>query len=310
MPDDNGTGTPSKTRRRPATTKAHKSADFAAQQFAGDDPESLAFYARFLILSGLPYSDPGERPHWTRTAGNRILTLQAGANLDVEHLQSLKPGESPSLGYPYGILPRYLMAWIATEVKRTKSQTITTGKSLTEFFGKLGLQCTGGKTGTIARFNAQFWRLVTCRITSYAHASGEDPATWKAFSIADEIRVWDRAIRPGFNIAGAEITLTNRCYEELLHHAVRYNPFILPQFTGSAFQLDLYFWLTYRLPSLKAPLALTWAQLQSQFGSTIRDPKNFRTFILRSLRPVHRAYPEARFDVRPEGLVFYPSRRA
>lgn len=296
-------------RKREPKTKADKIAAAAAYAFEDDSPETRAFYARFLILAGMPYSDPGDTSTWTRSAGNRILTLQPGANLDPRVLANLKEGEPPPSGYPYGILPRYVMTWIATEVRKKHSRTLHTGKSLTAFLEKLGLTCTGGPTGTIDRFHSQFWRLLTCRITSTSPVIAGDKFHWDSFNIADDITVWGERVSPGGHLAGAEITLTQKCFEELHEHAVPYNPFALPQFTGSAFQLDLYLWLVYRLFYLREPTLITWKQLQAQFGSNTKETRFFRRHFLRALTPVRHVYKGANITIAKTGIILRPSPR-
>lgn len=68
------------------------------------------------------------------------------------------------VGFPYGSLPRLILAWMSTEAVRTKSRTLYLDDSLSEFMRELGLIPSGGREGTIRRFRDQLRRLLLARI--------------------------------------------------------------------------------------------------------------------------------------------------
>ena len=69
-------------------------------------------------------------------------------------LRDLHTGE-PFDGYPYGVLPRYLLTWISTEAVQTQSPTLSIGETLSSFLERLNLSSRGGVRGDLTRLNDQ-----------------------------------------------------------------------------------------------------------------------------------------------------------
>lgn len=80
------------------------------------------------------------------------MTIQPGYVID-------KNNNPKSIGLPYGTKPRLVMAFIATEAVRTRSQEIVLGNSLSQFMQRLDLTPTGGRWGTIPMLKEQMKRL-------------------------------------------------------------------------------------------------------------------------------------------------------
>jgi hypothetical protein len=72
--------------------------------------------------------------------------------------------------------------------------------------------------------------------------------------------------------------------------------------------LDVYIWLAYRLHSLDKPTPITWAALHGQFGAGYALVRQFKTKFIPNLKYAMAAYPDARVEEAPEGLILYPSR--
>ena len=83
---------------------------------------------------------------------------------------------------------------------------------------------------------------------------------------------------------------------------------------SSPLAMDTYTWLTYRYSSInRKTRPIPWAALMGQLGSSyvssnvdqaIRD---FKRNFLAALKRVQLVYPEAKFDIEPNGLVLLPS---
>jgi hypothetical protein len=71
--------------------------------------------------------------------------------------------------------------------------------------------------------------------------------------------------------------------------------------------IDVYVWLAYRLHSLHKPTPLLWTAIHSQFGGGFRAVRHLKPVMLDALRLALAVYPEARVNVREEGLVLHPS---
>lgn len=111
---------------------------------------SLGFMARALVTATMPYKDP-KADVFKRVNGDFSLRIVAGYEG----------------GIPYGIYPRLLMSWVATEAVRTRSPVIELGDSLSMFLRDvLEIQRGGGKRGTSTRVAEQMKRLFGSLITA------------------------------------------------------------------------------------------------------------------------------------------------
>ncbi|SAL67669.1 replication protein RepA [Caballeronia humi] len=150
------------------------------------------FLGRALVQATLPYREPdASLPVWGRSAGDTALIIKPGHYLHPE-TNKLK-----SLGYPYGTIPRLLLAWLSTEGVRTKDKRIVLGNSLGEFMNAIGITAhTGGKNGSITRLREMMKRLFASDMAIVrGGAAGGDFAQSK-FSVADETCLWWDAQKP------------------------------------------------------------------------------------------------------------------
>ena len=86
----------------------------------------IVYLARELVLCTLPHSDPGDVRAWSRQNGHLTLSVKPGVRKDRE------TGEYVSVGIPYGIIPRLILMWMVTEIRRTGSQRLDLGHHFNE----------------------------------------------------------------------------------------------------------------------------------------------------------------------------------
>ncbi|HWA28494.1 MAG TPA: replication protein RepA [Lacunisphaera sp.] len=127
------------------------------------EANSLTFSPRCAILATLPHRDPGNIPMFIRRNGNYVLAIEAGSKLKDQDGRL----SSEFLGYPYGSIPRLILAWITTEAVRTKSPIIQLGESLADFLRQLDLGNHGGVRGDITRLRNQMDRLFASRVAFF-----------------------------------------------------------------------------------------------------------------------------------------------
>ena len=73
---------------------------------------------------------------------------------------------------PYGNLPRLILAWICTEVVKTRSREVVLGKSLADFMRSLDVYSSSG--GKYTRLRNQMKRLFGCSVSmTYKDEHGE-----------------------------------------------------------------------------------------------------------------------------------------
>ena len=125
---------------------------------------TISFVSRIFCQVALPYRDPGPLPSWWRTNGTISLRIQPG-------FVTGKDGQ-PHDAYPFGVMPRYLLAWMATEIKRNgpavqeDGLTLDLGGSMRAFLRQIGIaSATGGAKGSGTRLRDQVTRLAYASVT-------------------------------------------------------------------------------------------------------------------------------------------------
>jgi hypothetical protein len=263
------------------------------------EARTLAFSARAMVLATLPYQDPGNVPSFGRENGGYSLSIQPGWD----------DKRKVSLGYPYGTIPRLLLAWITTEAAYTKSRTLELGENLTDFMRQLGLRPTGGHFGSITRLRNQMMRLFAARISCVYR--GKDGFAMKHVNVAAESGLWWDPLQPdntekwhsGYIVLGYEF------FQEIIDRPIPLDLRVMQAIKQSPLALDIYAWLTYRMSYLKKETLIPWASLRLQFGSDYTRPRAFKAHFIQQLTVVKALYSHARFSTESEGgLTLYPSR--
>ena len=264
------------------------------------DPD-LGFMARTMVLCSLPRTNPGNRKEYIRRNGPYTLGMSAGINNKL----------------PFGNLPRLLLAWVCTEVVRTRSRELILGRSLAEFMRTLGVLSSdsGGTTGVRTRLRNQMKRLFNAHIQLiYEDKHGE--ATVNAL-IADRTELWWTLHRPAqAGLWESKILLSEPFFNEIINHPVPLDMNTLTALKRCSLGLDLYLWLTYRTFTLRAPQRLSWRQLYRQFGTNPAKSsdkfivRNFRQNVLRELKKIKLAWPELNYRTGKGVLFILPSKPA
>lgn len=263
---------------------------------------SLTFSPRCAILATLPHRDPGNIPMFIRRNGNYTLAIEAGSRINVDGLSSTQ------LGYPYGSIPRLLLAWITTEAVRTKSQTIQLGDNLADFLRELDLGRTGGIKGDITRLRNQMERLFASRIAFFSREERSQGLEYLQV-IQKRWYWWEKQPSDDVDPTIATITLGEEFYREIVERPVPLDLRVIHALKQSSLALDIYAWLTYRMSYLKRKTLIPWASLVLQFGSDYTRLRAFKTHFIEQLAAVKALYSHARFSTESDsGLTLYPSR--
>jgi hypothetical protein len=254
---------------------------------------ALGYMARALVQATMPHSRP-ETNEFERRNGAFTLVMIAPSKV----------------GLPYGVVPRLMLAWMTTEVVRTKARELLLGDSMSDFMRHLDMVPTGGRWGSIARLREQSRRLFTTSVSCLydnTEACGE-----AGFRIADRHILWWDPKRPDQrSLFNSTVTLSERFYEEIRTSPVPIDMRAMKALKKSPLALDIYFWLTYRLSYLRQPRVIPWAALQLQFGAgykaDARGRRDFKRAFLRELKKVALIYPKAKVETEEGGLVLKPS---
>jgi hypothetical protein len=122
--------------------------------------------------------------------------------------------------------------------------------------------------------------------------------------IVDGMELWRSA-------SGAEwsgtIELSEHFFQQLRKHAVPLDRRGIAILAGNSLGLDLYALLAHRLTRLQRDLHLRWNTLQAQIGAAEAQAFNLAYRIRAVIADVAVAYPHAKFEVTPHGLLLKPS---
>jgi hypothetical protein len=250
-----------------------------------NEADSIVFVPSFLAKFSLP-NNQQQAQEFVRKNGTHNLVIVAVR----------------SVGLPYGIYPRLILIFLATNVRIYREKTIFLGDSLAGFKNKLGVGVSGGKNGPTSRFNDQYKRLFTASLKYYNDSDTIFDVTSinfarKAFSVFDS----------SADIKGA-IELEHSFYEDILHKSFPADSRIVKLFRKNCLALDIYFFLTLRFFSLRSTTRISYFQLNDQFGSNILKLKNFKPKFVKALLTVQRIIPQYKVILTDTGIILYPSK--
>lgn len=278
---------------------------------------AVGFVSPLLARFSLPLRDPGAVTRWERRNGDQRLVMRPAALTD---------GKGNNVdGYPFGLYPRLILAYLATEAVTKQSPHVPVGRSLNDFMASLGLAKDGR---TARRFKDQLVRLTGASLTvqhmRQATSNGRMHRS-DFYTVADAVNVWvpatdDPADAEAFenvpDVGPAErliwpemVHLSLPFYFDLTARAVPVDTRALRALSPWPMAMDAYVWLTWRLHRLTSPSRpIPWAQLAEQFGSSDKLVRRFKAQFMDVLdTKVHPIYPAARYNPTPAGLVLYPS---
>ncbi|GAB2559445.1 replication protein RepA [Nocardia heshunensis] len=301
---------------RPKRDEAELAACVAEiQALREQELQEVGYLGRLFTQFSLPYKDPGaEKAVWGRQSGAYRISVQPG--------MVMEDGVAQSYGFPYGGIPRLILAHLSTEAVLTGEPVVVLGSSQSEFMRTVGLgRATGGRTGTIGRFQNQTERLLRCSIIiDYKDSNAAQRSKAIKLSVATSWDLWwtghiGRAGRRGDiqpSLMPSTINLSAEFFKEVIAHPVPVDMKVLNALQSSPMAMDIYIWLTYRVFKLEDPVRISWPLLMLQFGTSLADTKQgrhqFRRDFKKHLDAVKTFYPDLNVTVDDQtGLTLYPS---
>jgi len=214
------------------------------------------------------------------------------------------------LGVPYGSLPRLVLIHIMSEAVRAKTRHIVLGSSFTDWMRRMGFRTISyGPRGSATLIRQQLDRLLACEWMirwDNKNEKGDQEFAVKEVKLTNEY-AGTNGRNGGFL---REIVLTEGFFEHLRAHAVPLDENAIRQLRDSATSLDLYTWLSYRLPRINKarPAVLSWGQIAVHFGNEGNNLRKFRQTIRDAWeRQVSAVYPEARAEFDTTAIRLYAS---
>jgi hypothetical protein len=268
---------------------------------SADNDNAILYQHSVLCQTSMPFRDPGEEVRlWSRKNGRVRLEIQAGRAFNGVLDDFI------DVGLPFGAKPRLVLYHLNAEALRTQSPTIELEDSLTAFVSRtLGLDTGGRNIRTVkdqlTRLSAADFRLGTAidglsRTVKGTVIEGFD--LWVSRDPRQRV-LWPTTVQFSANY-----------FESLMRHAVPLNETAIARLAHNAMALDIYTWLAQRLHRVEQGKSalVPWEALYEQFGQGYERLRDFRRVYVRTLKPVHVAYPEAKFDLLETGMKLMHSR--
>ncbi len=102
--------------------------------------------------------------------------------------------------------------------------------------------------------------------------------------------------------------LSEGYYEQLRKHPVPLQEAAIKAVANNSAAMDAYIWLAYRLHALTRDTKVTWPALKAQFGTSYKELYHFKSKWPKALELALAVYPEARVEVRDDGVILKPSK--
>lgn len=267
----------------------------------GEERGDIAFTSPLWARFSLPHKNPGDAPRWEAKNGGVSLVIRPGE-------KKIADGSWTNAGYPYGVLPRLALTFMATEAQRTREPLINLGDSQREFMTKIGLS--HGSTDR-RRLRTQIEALAACdiRVNEYAEADGGWGYRNRPLPITNGLQLWFNGRDDAPALWGSTVRLSDQFFESIVSAAMPVYLSDLKALRGSTLRHDIYVWLTYRLNALERPAHISWPQLHAQFGASFGRERAFKEKFLGALADVLKVYDTARVQETDKTLKLSPSPR-
>ncbi len=248
------------------------------------DAGSIVYAPRFLAQFSLPARNLNSGKFIRR---NGLYTFSV-----------VSPGDT---GLPYGIYPRNILIFLATEVRLTQSGFVDMGVSRAAFKKRLGVGVGAGSTGPSNKFNDQFKRLFSSEIEI---ASGTDN------NLSVESITFSKKASAVWNVSSGAmkgvLELENGFYDDLAKKSFPVDQRVLKFLGHHCLAYDLYLWLTSRVFNLRKPVIVQWLQLEQQFGNQLASRSAFKQKFCKALASVKRIWPKLIAKEHTRGIFLAP----
>ncbi len=275
--------------RHKKTNKRHIKAIEGGKTYTADPSKNdIVYLARELVLCTLPHSDPGDVRAWGRRNGDLTLSVKPGIK------QNRKTGEYFSVGIPYGIIPRLILMWMVTEIRRIGSRRLELGHYFNEFLAKIGLSgYTGrGPRGDAQRVREQMERLFRAVISfEYEEGNGKRyGATWLDMQVAPHGVFWWSEEKTEKDLQwGSWIEVSEAFFQAVMAFPTPLDIRVLRHVKDSCLGIDLYAILNreaFRAMKDGKPRFVAWEWLHEQTGNEIASLHNFRRNALVQIKEI------------------------
>ena len=235
--------------------------------------------------------------------GRSSLLMRAGLLADVNEAHRFV-----QCGVPFGAKARIIMPYIVGYAVQRRTPVIDMGRSLRRFMETVRMPI-GGRSG----------KAITEQVNNIAAADillgewSDERVLTKYRRVASEISFWLERKPNQLTFWNPEMVLSNEFYEAIQTRRVPVDMEHLIKLAGSPRRMDLYCWLSYRLPNVMAGkgVAVPLMYLQPVFAPDMDADASTRLFKQRlksDLKVIANVY--SRFNVKVQDDVLWLNKSA
>jgi hypothetical protein len=195
-----------------------------------------------------------------------------------------------------------ILLYLQTQAIRTGNREVALGRSMRDWMERMGLSI-GGETAKALREQAA--RISACSL-KFFWEDGESDAFSRSAIVRSGLRFHAEDAAQG-SLWEDRVLLDETFYAALRDHPVPLLEAAIRQLRDRSMSLDLYVWLAWRLHQLGKPTHISWPAIYGQFGAGFRAIRQFKPRFIEALAAATAAYPEARIEIEPAGIILHPA---
>jgi Plasmid encoded RepA protein len=266
-----------------------------ATTYMGNEEGGIGFLYSGWCQAALPHKRTPDDQPW-RVDVERISLL-------VEPGRRMEPGRTVLVGVPYGSRARLILIYLQSEALRTQSREIELGRSLRQWFGRMGIAMCGKN---VAAVRDQAERISLCKM-SFRIFAGKRVGLVQQTIVDTAMFVDDEDPRQG-GLFAETARLSEGFFQQLQQHSVPLEDAAIKAISNNSQAIDIYCWLAYRLHALTKPTPVQWRAIKAQFGQHVASAKGFRQKFVPNLALALAVYADAKVEQTDDGLLLHPSR--
>lgn len=200
--------------------------------------------------------------------GKSSLIIQAGLLRD-------DAGKIHEMEVPAGAKARLLFPYIIDNAKRSGNPTVDMGHNLYQFMLQNKVPI-GGKNRSELLRQANNISTSMINLGVWGETSSHKYMTQKQYRVAEEMSFWAEKNPDQLSMWNQYITLSDEFMAAIEDHSVLLDlqPFIALQSNPRA--MDMYTWLSYRIPSVRGAVKISYKDLHSIFGAQTKLLGDFK----------------------------------
>lgn len=277
----------------------------AAIVFSDPVSDELSFTNAIFAQCSLPVNKPKSK-FWKVMHGKVGLSITAGVGQDLEQLD-----------VPYGAYARVAFSHIHNQIIRASSLDtacqVDLGDSMRAFFRENDIEY-GGRQGKTLR--SQLLNISRANI-SLGYFEDDVQHIIDIPKISNKVDFWLEKNENQLTLWNPEMYVNPEYVKLVRKHKIpldmRAIVALLDEGRGAARAIDVYQWLTYRLPLIQNKPKGVFIPfegvngLHSVFGSEIKEHRKFKQQFVETLKRVIKVYPTARITLEEKGIRLFSS---